>query len=138
LRPVEITSAWTAVVEVAVGLGVFTSSGCSVAVTGMVAAGDAGVDVVLAGRVEVAGGKISATSVETAGVKVERSSWTIVGVGLLALLGAAQAVRTNRVSHIKVVQIFIFILSLIIHTATLQSAGAGPLAWPDRPQRKDR
>lgn len=49
------------------------------------------------------------------GVKTERSSRTIVGVGL-ALLGAAQAV--NRVSKIRINQVFIFI-SLISDKALI-------------------
>jgi hypothetical protein len=44
------------------------------------------------------------------GVRAEWSSRTIVGVGL-ALLGAAQAVKANKVSKIKVSQVFIVILT---------------------------
>jgi hypothetical protein len=65
-------------------------------------------EVGLAVGVEVAIGSVSATSIGVAGVKAERSSRTIVGVGL-ALLGAAQAVKVNKVSNIKISQVFIFI-----------------------------
>jgi hypothetical protein len=65
---------------------------------------------VLASAVEV--GRASAISIGAVGVRAERSSRTMVGVGL-ALLGAAQAVKVSRVSKIKVSQSLIFILEPI-------------------------
>jgi hypothetical protein len=105
LRPAATISAWATLVAAAsIGLGVSRGSGCVVGVaTTMVE-----LEVGPAAGVEVDIGSVLATSIWVAGVKAERSSRTIVGVGL-ALLGDAQAVNINKVSKIKVVQILIFI-----------------------------
>jgi hypothetical protein len=63
-----------------------------------------GKGVVVVGAVSACGSPV--------GVKAERSSRTIVGVGL-ALLGAAQAVKVNKVSKIRIIQGFIFYLLFV-------------------------
>jgi hypothetical protein len=59
--------------------------------------------------VEVEAGCVSATSIWAVSVKAERSSRTMVGVGL-ALLGDAQAVKLKKISKIVRVKVFIFII----------------------------
>jgi hypothetical protein len=60
----------------------------------------------------------SAAWIGAVGVSAERSSRTIVGVGL-APLGAAQAGKVIRVSKIKLIQILIFHSLFITHHSSL-------------------